>query len=56
MSEAYEKKCWTIEDRKVPSCAYVEKKMESGEKNDLKVEPITEITNMRGTSGPPADC
>ena len=51
MREAYEKKFWTIEDRKVPSRAYVAKKLESVEKNDLKVEPITESTNMREDEG-----
>ena len=46
MRESYEKTFWAIEDRKFPSRAYVAKKLESVEKNDLKVEPITEIPNM----------
>ena len=51
MREAYEKKFWAIEDRKVPSRAYAAKKFENVEKNDLKVEPITDITNMREDEG-----
>ena len=51
MREAYEKKLWEIEDRKVPSRACVAKKLESVEKNDLKVEPLTEVTNTREDEG-----
>ena len=51
MREAYEKKLWEIEDRKVPSRACVAKKLESVEKNDLKVEALTEVTNTRDDEG-----
>ena len=51
MREAYEKKFWAIEDREVPSRAYVAKKLGSVVKNHLKVEPTTEITNMREDEG-----
>ena len=51
MREAYEKKVWEIEDRKVPSRACVATKLESVEKNDLKVEALTEVTNTREDEG-----
>ena len=51
MREAYDKKFLANEDRKVPSRACIAKKLESVEKNGLKVEPIIEITNMREDEG-----
>ena len=49
MREAYEKKFRAIEDRKVPSGAYVAKKLESVEKNVLKVERSRICARMKGT-------
>ena len=40
-----------IEDRNVPSRAYVAQKLEKVVNNDLKVEPITEVTNVREDEG-----
>ena len=51
MREAYENKFWEIEDCKVPSRACVAEKLESVEKDDLKVEPLTEVTSTREDEG-----
>jgi hypothetical protein len=51
MRDAFEAKHWELEDRRAPSRTYLEKKLEAIEKNDLRVEPLSEVTNVKEDDG-----
>ena len=47
MRDAFEAKHWELEDKRVPSRTFMERRLEGIEKNDLRVEHLSEVTNLR---------
>ena len=47
MRDAFERTFWVLEDKRVPSRSYMERRLENMEKNDLRIEPLSEVTNIK---------